>query len=277
MKKHFSIWMLMARSTIYRALGLFLALAVVDGALFALTPWIVEQNMGKTASLVSGKPVAVELEQMFQYFPIVFGICLLLLTALLCLNGCEFGTKQGYTLRRLRVSQREIFLWQAAQNALCYFLLWAVQTSLVVILCRYYVAHCQEITIWHPGMVNDQTVVLAFYRNSFLHSLLPLADVWRWVRNAVGCAALGVCAAAFPAQQRRGHRSVAAAILAVLSALFFVQPMGYNGNGEFIAVSTSWIGEIRALGTDGVAMVMLVFVAVLALYALRGGAEDEEA
>lgn len=281
MKRHLSIWMLMARSTIYKVLGLFLGLIAADGALFALMPWIEEQKVRSVASLAPGASVAVELERMFQYFPVVFGVCLLALTAVLCLNGCEFSAKQGYTLRRLRVSQREIFLWQAAHNAVCYLLLWAVQTGVVFVLCRYYVAHYQEMTMWYPDMVNDQTMVLAFYRNSFLHSLLPLADVWRWVRNAVGCAALGVCAAAFPVRQRRGHKSVAAPILAVLSALFFVQPMGYNSSGSFVDESASPIAKeimgLRVLGNDGVAMVMLVFVAALALYALRGGAEDEEA
>lgn len=277
MKRHLSIWMLMARSTIYKVLGLLLALTAVDGALFAMMPWIEAQKLRKAASLAPGASVAVELERMFQYFPIVFGVCLLVLTALLCLNGCEFSAKQGYTLRRLRVPQWEIFFWQAVQNVVCYFLLWAVQAGIVVVLCRYYEAHYQEMMEWYPDMVTSQTVFLAFYRNSFLHSLLPLADAWRWARNAVGCVALGLCAAAFPIRQRRGHRSVAAAILAVLSALFFVQPMGYNGNGEYIAEGTSWIGEILALGTDNVAMVMLVFVAAVALYALRGGAEDEEA
>ena len=37
MKRHLSIWMLMARSTICKVLGLLLALAAADGALFALT------------------------------------------------------------------------------------------------------------------------------------------------------------------------------------------------------------------------------------------------
>lgn len=272
MKRHLSIWMLMTRSTIYRVLGLFLALAAVDGALFARALRQMEQWINPDASILPENLIAPSLEQVMEssYFSLAFGVCLLALTALLCLNGCEFGTKQGYTLQRLRVSQREIFVWQMVHNAACYFLLWAVQAGVAFAACRAYTAR-------YPDWVNSQTVVLAFYRNSFLHSLLPLADVWRWVRNAVGCTALGVCAAAFPVQQRRGHKSVAAAILAVLSALFFVQPMGYNGNGEFIAESTWRIGEIRALGTDGVAMVMLVFVAVLALYALRGGAEDEEA
>ncbi len=212
MKRHLSIWMLMARSTICKVLGLLLALAAADGALFALT-------LRQGTSILGLEQVLTEWP-----FPIAFGACLLLLTAVLCLNGCEFSAKQGYTLRRLRVSQREIFLWQAVHNAVCYFLLLAVQTLIVLALCRVYVAR-------YPDMVNGQTVFLAFYRVPFLHSLLPLADVWRYVRNAVLCAALGVCAAAVPVQQRQGNRGFAVVILTISTVAFFCQSMASGDAG----------------------------------------------
>lgn len=229
MKRHLSIWMLMARSTIYKVLGLFLGLIAADGALFALMPWIEEQKVRSVASLAPGASVAVELERMFQYFPVVFGVCLLALTAVLCLNGCEFSAKQGYTLRRLRVSQREIFAWQMIHNAVCYLLLWAVQAGVAFAVCRAYTAR-------YPDWVNSQTVFLAFYRNSFLHSLLPLADVWRYVRNAVLCVTLGMCAAAFPVLQRRGRRSGGAVILAVTTAVYFGQPVA---SGDFATIGAA--------------------------------------
>lgn len=211
MKRHLSIWMLMARGTIYKVLGLFLALAAADGALFALT-------LRQGASVLDLDQALAE-----SHLSIVFGVCLVLLMAVLSLSGCEFSAKQGYTLRRLRVSQREIFLWQTAHNAVCCFLLLAVQTGIVLALCRVYAAR-------YPEMVNGQTVFLAFYRVPFLHSLLPLADVWRHVRNAVLCAALGVCAAAFPVQQRQGKRGFAVVILSILTAAFFCQSMA---GGDF--------------------------------------------
>lgn len=169
MKRHLSIWMLMARSTICKVLGLLLALAAADGVLFALT-------LRQDTSILGLEQVLAE-----SHLSIVFGVCMVLLMAVLCLNGCEFSAKQGYTLRRLRVSQREIFPWQAAHNAVCCFWLLAVQTLIVLALCRVYAAQ-------DPDMVNSQTVFLAFYRVPFLHSLLPLADGWRYVRNAVLCA-----------------------------------------------------------------------------------------
>lgn len=146
MKRHLSIWMLMARSTICKVLGLLLALAAADGVLFALT-------LRQDTSILGLEQVLAE-----------------------------------------------------------------SHLSIVLAMCRVYAAQ-------DPDMVNSQTVFLAFYRVPFLHSLLPLADGWRYVRNAVLCAALGVCAAAFPVQQRQGNRGFAAVILTALTVLFFVQPV----------------------------------------------------
>ena len=110
MKRHLSIWMLMARSTICKVLGLLLALAAADGALFALT-------LRQGTSILGLEQVLTE-----SHLSIVFGVCMVLLMAVLC-------------------------------------------------------------------------------------------------------AALGVCAAAFPVQQRQGNRGFAAVILTALTVLFFVQPV----------------------------------------------------
>ena len=53
---------------------------------------------------------------------------------------------------------------------------WAAQVLFVLLLCRVYLAKAD------PACVNAQTVFLAFYRQKFLHSLLPLAETSRWVR-----------------------------------------------------------------------------------------------
>lgn len=231
MKRHFSVWMLIARSTIYKVLGLFLALIAADGAIFAWALRQAEQRLNPISSILPENLLAPSLEQVMEssYFSLAFGVCLLALTAVLCMTGCEFSAKQGYTLRRLRVSQREIFVWQMVHNAVCYFLLWAVQAGIALAVCRAYTAR-------YPDWVNGQMVVLAFYRDSFLHSLLPLADAWRYVRNAVLCVALGVCAAVFPALQRRGKRGIGAVVLSVSTAVHFGQPMA-SGDFETIGVA----------------------------------------
>lgn len=220
MKKHLSVLMLMSRSTIYKILGILVIMTAVEGTLFYLTL----RNM--TAAEVVG------LELVFQQSRILWVCALgyLLVTALLCLTGCEFSGKQGYTLHRLSVSQRSVFLWQAFYNICCFFLFWAVQLFIVLALCRLYMEKID------PPAISNQTVFLAFYRNDFLHSLLPLADMSRYVRNIFLILGLGIASAYFPIRQRRGGTGVGIIVLSAVTLLFFSHSMGSLGNDILVIV-----------------------------------------
>ncbi|HHX29553.1 MAG TPA: hypothetical protein GX716_11190 [Firmicutes bacterium] len=97
MKPHLSVLMLVARSTIYKVIGLFLILAVVDGLLFhfALGP-----------NQVGTDRVFIGLEHAFtkSRVPVAFGVSFLAMTILLQRTGYAPGGKPGYTLRRLSVA-----------------------------------------------------------------------------------------------------------------------------------------------------------------------------
>lgn len=190
MKKHLSVFMLMARSTIYKHLSLLVLMAAVEGGLFC---WLLARgNAGG----------GLGLETLIRQSRIiwVFGACFVLMTVLLAMTGSEGGSKLSYTLKRLSVSERWVFVWQSAYNTVCYLLLWAAQILIAVVLCRIYEANAAA------EYVSGQTVFLAFYRNNFLHALLPFEDAIFWVRNGIFAAALGLCAAWFPMAQRKGKR-----------------------------------------------------------------------
>ena len=70
---------------------------------------------------------------------------------------------------------------------------------------------------------------LAFLREGYLHSLLPVADPPRLARNAVLCLSLGIAAARFPAVLRRGRKPLALPVLLCATVLFFSQEMGEWG------------------------------------------------
>lgn len=211
MKKHISVLMLMARSTIYQILGLLAVMAAAEGGLF----WLV-LNRGPTDSGFS-------LELVIQNSRIiwVFGVCFLLLTVLLSW-ACR-QVSGSYTALRLSVSGRQVFFWQSVYNVLCYLLFWAAQILAVIVLCRLYTARAPA------EYVSGQTVFLAFYRSKFLHSLLPFEDVLFWVRNGVMALALGVCAARRPGQADRGVW--AQTILVTVVANFFHREIGAAGGG----------------------------------------------
>ena len=149
--------MLYVRSSAFRLILLFVLLAAAELFMFYLA---VEKCM---AADMPG------LEYMFEKSRIswVMAFVFVLMSIQLSIIGCEYGSKQGYTLRRLRVSEGAVFAWQAAFNALMYFVLWAVQLALVLLMASY-------ATEKMGSSANNQTLFLAFYRNDFLHSLLPL-------------------------------------------------------------------------------------------------------
>ena len=76
----------------------------------------------------------------------------------------------GCTLRRLRVSEGAALAWKGLFGAACFLLLWVVQTAVCLGMGLWYAAAVG------PAYRSAQTVLLAFYRVPFLHSLLPLAE-----------------------------------------------------------------------------------------------------
>lgn len=229
MKKHISVFMLMARSSVYGLLGVLIAMAAAEGALFyfALNKTLADERAG---SVLSG------LERVLSESGIIwgFGAFFLLFMALLCATGCEFGSRQGYTLGRLSISERSIFAWQAVYNCVCLFVLWAAQLGIVLALIGLYDARVS------PEAFSGQSAFLAFYRNSFLHSLLPLEEGSRYIRNIVLIFGLGISAAVFPFKQRRGKWGwEAAALAAACLASFSGETGGLGGDVFLILLSVS--------------------------------------
>lgn len=197
MRKHLSVFMLHCRSTVYKVLGVMAAMAAAEGALvfFALR---------RPAEFPS-------LESFISQSRIIwaFAAAFLAVTALFCASGCEFGSRTGYTLCRLRISEKTVFLWQFLYDLMGYFILWAVQTGLALAFCRAYAAA-------NPELCNNQTVFLAFYRSELLHSLLPLENWARWLRNFAFLTGTAAAAARYPMLRRRGKKGIWIILLAVL-------------------------------------------------------------
>jgi len=210
MKKHGSVCMLLVRCSIFRVLAVLAGMALVEVGLF----------LAVLSRGITTEGYSLELFVSKSGLQWVFGCAFLLMTILLCLPGTESGSKCGYTLRRLRVSERTVFFWQSAVNSMFYLLLWLVQILLAVGLSRLYVLMAR------PEFVSGQTIFLAFYRSDFFHSLLPFEDAGFWVRNAVLVLALGICAARYPHAQRRGRRGQEIIALFFGTVFFFVRGIG---------------------------------------------------
>jgi len=194
MKTKLSVFMLLCRST----LGKLLLLLPLMAAAELLAFYFAMQN--EFPSFVHGVTEAVSLEHAFAQGKIswIAAAGLLLMTVVLCLCGCEFGSKVGYTLRRLSLSEKDVFVCQAVHNTLCYLLFWTAQILLTLVMSIFFTNLAPE------GSVSVQTVFLAYCRSPFLHSLLPLMDISLWIRNIIIAAGLGIACAVFPFRQREG-------------------------------------------------------------------------
>lgn len=175
--RELSLWALLARGSIYKILIILVIMAVGECALFR---WSLMQKIGhgwfqyvRFETVFSGNSRYVFRNSYFILFIVAF--CLIFLVLLRC--ETENGkSRVSYTLNRLRISRRHLYLVRTAYNFLCFCLLFAVQIWTVLWMCRLYRESM-------PGLAGAQFEFLVFYRVPFLHNLLPLAETTKWVRN----------------------------------------------------------------------------------------------
>ena len=84
--------------------------------------------------------------------------------------------------------------------------------------------------------VTNQTVFLAFYRNDFMHSILPLEGAMRWITNILILLGCGMSAAVFTYLQRRGKVAWSLFVVVACVLVGFVQELG-----ELLALVTAFI------------------------------------
>ncbi len=217
MKKHSSVVLLFARSTIFPILALLAVMTAAELALFRH-----ELNV-HLRSFANGDNFD-SLEQIVDYSSIllIFGLAFLLMTIILCLPGCRFGSRTDYTIGRLSLDERTIYWWQVGYNAACYVILWAVQLGVALVCCAAYLTAAPE------GAYTGQTVFLACYRSPLLHALLPLEDVLLWLRNLAFLVGLALSTARVPVCRRQGRAPVAVIVMA-LTLFFFPRALGDYG------------------------------------------------
>ena len=199
---------LMARSTLYKELALFVVMAVVELALFI-------PKMKKQFSEVVG--IGGNGEEIYSMYSLpideiadrahlqwVWIAALVLLSLILILT---IGRRQGNLLYGL-------------YGTLSFLLLWAFQAALVLVMCFLYRQNLPA------EQVTEQTVLLSIYRTPFFFSMLPLAGWARWVTNACMLAALGLCAASGARLRRLGRAPMAS--IGLILVLFWSE---FGGTG----------------------------------------------
>lgn len=211
MKKHLSVFGLFARSSIYKVLGILGLMCVAEIGLFVL------KFAGEAKAEYVGR---------FEYYvgvsriEICLALAFIFITFALCLPGTEFASKVGYTLRRLSVSERAVFYHQVVFNTIVYIFLWAVQIGLLYGFGLWYSATVPS------AFANNNSIFLAFFRDDFMHTILPLSEVMLWIRNFLLVITLGFASAEFPYIQRRKKYSSFIIPVTIFMLLFFITGIG---------------------------------------------------
>ncbi len=232
MKKYLSVFAMLARGSLFRILAVLCLMTAGQILLFCnrlQTELILYES--RVQQFPEDAVEITHLEKLMNFSTVqwVFGAAFVLICVLLCLPGCSWSTKCSYTVQRLNISERAVFVLQVIYNAMMLTVLWAAEILVCMLLCRYYT------TAVPAELVSHQTVAIAFYRCDFLHSLLPLADITVWIRNSIMIAVLALASASFPYKQRRGRFAADIVSYALLSVIFFTRTVGDSFN-MFITV-----------------------------------------
>lgn len=216
-KRVISVFALLARSSFYKILGILTLMIIGETVLFRRE--LLKCN-NVAIGLVTAPEALIENALVHGFFLGALG----LIVVVLVWTEVRMSEKAGYTMMRLHLTRRQLFAIKTVYNVCCFVLLFVVQIWLVLgMLWQYRIF--VEVDYEMP-----QLLFLTFYRNRFLHCLLPMQELGKWIRNVLMITALSMGAAgviAFPGEKGR-NRYPLTLNLAILMILWFVSDAGKN-------------------------------------------------
>lgn len=234
MKKFISVFSLFIRSTVYKITGILCGMIGLELLLLLIFGKIGENSLAYIAD--SG---------VFTY---VFTISILAAVLLLSLYSCNRSSKLSYTLGRLCIHDKQVFLLQLTVNFLMLWILWMGQLLGALLYSAVYLHRSS------PELVNHQTIMIAFYKSSFLQMILPLASVTGWLELGTILIGLSIGCASYSYQQRKGYKDTSVLIfcgVVLFRILLTSDPLYFNllGNSqdEVIRAATAFILAIGSI------------------------------
>lgn len=236
MKRHISVLQLFIRSSFLQVLAVCLVISITESILFvrSLEKLNVQYQAGELRVLMLEN--VIEEAKLFYVFMVGIAVITMFLNRI----GRNMGGRQEYTLYRLQITPKQVFLWQALYNSSCYILFWAVQVVVAFLLCLYFVRTADS------SMVTNQSLFLAFYRSDFLHAVLPLEHMARWICNLSWFAALGWSVAYDVYVNRRGKLTIW--MYAVLIGGFVCFMQGLEGSTPLWTFVFLYIASLVFMG-----------------------------
>lgn len=208
MKKKLAVLNLIVRHSLCWVLAVLAGLVIANGAVFLV------QLDSDYQSLY------LEFDRMGMY--LVYAVCFMLLTLVLCLPMRDRGGRQNYFLHRLNLHPRTVFWNHAVYNTFCYGLFYMVEALSLVALCA--------VVQWmQPEKFTHQTILLATYQSGLIHSFLPLDDWMMALSNLLVTVTMGICTAAFPARNRSRKMSISTFVAAIVALMVIYLQTIENG------------------------------------------------
>ncbi len=169
---------------------------------------------------------SIGFETAFDYCDaqMIFAIAFLLVAVLLHITGSEFSSKCSYTLKRLRISEKQVFLCQSVYNMLCFMIFLLAEGVVIISAFVLYKSYYSDIEMVKQHFLSEQTLFLACYRNNFIHCVIPLDDVLRLIRNILLTVFLGVGSSGFAYFQRNKKFGFEYVIMLLVTVFSFVSP-----------------------------------------------------
>lgn len=252
-----ALFALYARSSIGKIIAVFACLVIAEGLSFH----VVCRGLGQSGTVLYpgalyqgvAHPGVIHPEKMIDmcFLKYIFLTALVLVFFILIVTeGDRSGCKSSYTLLRLKVSKKRQFAAKTVYNFLCLMMVFAVQILTAFVICRGYEAKLPS------ELVSPQYLFLTFYRNEFLHSILPMADWGKWICNFLLLLALAMDAAYV------GNRN--GVLLSLVNYCILVQ--------WFVSKINSPVALLCALYC-----VLIIIAVLLRLFGVIGGGRDEKA
>ena len=224
MKRILSTWMAAAKTILWKLLLILLLLAGTELLMLRHGMDWYRQMLADGYLDITFSNLLDQSRLAYVYFAALVAV-----TAVCCLQGAQFSGKKVYTLQRLPLGEFPTTLLWALVHLSAYMILWAVQLAMIFVLWRVYVT---EFGSGNPGL----ELFVAFYQNGFLHGLLPLADVARWIMVGFYYVTLAYSSACFGFFHRRGKVRLWVCVLLVLYG-FLVGSDGSDVGNFLICVS----------------------------------------
>lgn len=210
MKRYTSVMALAVRALLGKVLAVTAATAAIQLGL----SWLMVQ--------ADSRGYTLELLQQESWTPQVAVLGLAGILALTALHGSPLsGVQTGYTLRRLPVSEKTVTVLWALVYLGFLLLFWAAEVGVTLLQQHWTWPYYDE-----PAVSREFLWFSDNYSGWFFHSLLPLYDWPRSLRNGIWLVALAWSASAFSYHQRHGSFSLGILVLLILGALLI--SMGNN-------------------------------------------------